>query len=262
MTDSSKQPSAYAGFGVAGYPTLPAVRGVFVTGTDTEVGKTLLAGAIARHLRQAGKRVGVFKPAATGCQMGPDGELVSEDARFLADCAGRPHPLTVVAPQRFAEPLAPNVAAERAGRQVDLDAIFRAYRQIAADSDFVVVEGVGGLLCPISDGFWVIHMAMLCRLPMVIVARANLGTINHTLLTLHAARSARLTVAGVVINRYPVGTTDAAVATNARQIADRGKVIVLTRIDEDPGCSVPLVRLGAKVRQAIDQVDWLSICER
>lgn len=246
---------------VSAYPSLPAARGLFVTGTDTEVGKTLIAGAIARNLCGTGRRVGVFKPAASGCRLGADGEWVSQDAEFLAACAGRPHPADLVAPQRFAEPLAPNVAASRAGQTVDLQVIFRAYRQIAADSECVIVEGVGGLLCPISDGFWVIHLAMLCRLPVVIVTRPNLGTINHTLLTLHAAGSAGLTVAGVVVNRSPRATDDPAVLTNPDQIAGRGGVRVLAVVPDDPGSSVAQLKVGAVAQDAVDRVPWSEIVD-
>ncbi len=246
-------------FDVSAYPPLPAARGVFVTGTDTEVGKTLIAGAIARHLHAGRRRVGVFKPAASGCRAAATGELVSDDAAFLAACAGRPHGGELVCPQRFAEPLAPNVAAGRAGTAVDLAAIFAAYRQVADDSECVVVEGVGGLLCPITDDFWVIHLAMLCRLPVVIVARADLGTINHTLLTLHAARSAGLAVAGVIVNRYPRGDAGAAASTNPEQIAARGAVDVLAIVPDDLVSSVEAARIGPATQAAVDAVDWAAI---
>ena len=243
-------------FDIASYPALPAARGVFVTGTDTGVGKTLVAGAIGRCLRESGKRVGVFKPVASGCVAGSGGELRSEDGEFLAQCADRPHAMSDVVPVRYGEPLAPNIAAERANRPVDLEAVFAAYGRIVADSDCVVVEGVGGLLCPITDEFWVIHLAKLCGLPLVLVARPSLGTINHTLLTLHAARSAGLTVAGVVINRYPAKTDDPAAETNIRQIAERGRVSVLTLVADDPDSSVESGRLGAHALRAVGRVDW------
>ena len=236
---------------VSPWPPPPAARGVFVTATDTEVGKTMIAGAIAAYLRERGRRVGAFKPAASGCRR-VGGTLVSDDAEFLTACAGA----GAVVPLTFAEPLAPNVAAARAGETVGVGAILAAYRQVAAESDCVVVEGVGGLLCPIADDFWVIHLAKLCRLPLVIVARPGLGTINHTLLTLHAARSAGLEVAGVVVNRYPEGAADAATATNVEQIARRGDVDVLAVVPDDPAASVEQGRLGPAVRDAIAPVAW------
>jgi len=246
-------------YDIATYPTLPRARGLFVTGTDTGVGKTLVAGAVARCLRDAGRRVGVFKPAASGCAADAGGELCCGDGEFLAACAGRPHGMADVAPVRFAEPLAPNVAAERANRPVDLEAIFAAYGRIVADSDCVIVEGVGGLLCPITDELWVIHLARLCNLPLVVVARPSLGTINHTLLTLHAARSAGLEIAGVVINRYPARAEDPAALTNTRQIAERGRANVLTLIGDDPESSVESGRLGPHVLRVAGQVDWEAL---
>ena len=258
-------------FDVKAWPALPRLRGLMVVGTDTEVGKTLIAGAIARCLRQAGQRVEVFKPAASGCRHAREG-LISADAEFLAACSESRRTLAEITPVRYAAALAPNVAAEREHRPVDLEAIFDSYRRLQGACDCVIVEGVGGLLCPISDDFWVIHLAKMLALPLVIVARAGLGTINHTLLTLHAARSAGLEVAGVVINRYRLepaaagqlardepythGNADLAIYTNPAQIAERGRVPVLALVPQDDESSVEAARLGSDVRFAIGQVDW------
>lgn len=168
------------------------------------------------------------------------------------------------------------MAAQREHRPVDLEAIFRSYAGLAGQCDAVVVEGVGGLLCPISDDFWVIHLAVMMKLPVVIVARPGLGTINHTLLTLHAARSAGLDVAGVIINRYQVdpaaqrqlesksepythGDAELATWTNPEQIARRGNVEVLAIVPDDPESSVEKAVLGNDVLFAIGQVNWKKI---
>jgi len=250
-------------FDVSGRPSLARLRGLFVTGTDTGVGKTLIAGAIARHLRKAGRRVEVFKPAASGCRT-DRGRLVSPDAEFLAACADSSRTLAEITPVTFALPVAPNVAAGREGRPVDLEAIFAAYHSLADCSpDAVIVEGIGGLLCPIGDDFWVIHLAKMMDLPVVIVARAGLGTINHTLLTLHAARCAGLRVAGVVINRYQVDPeAGLAVLTNPTQIAQRGGAAVLALVPEDPRSCVESATIGKDVEFAIGQVDWEKIMGR
>ena len=250
-------------FDVSACDPLPALRGVFVTGTDTGVGKTVIAGAIARSLNFAGVRTEVFKPAASGCRR-DWGKLVSEDAEFLAAAADSARPLDEIAPLRYAAPLAPNVAAQRAAQTVDINAIFEAYRRLEGQCDAVVVEGVGGLMCPISDDLWVVHLAMMMGLPVVIVARADLGTINHTLLTIHAARSAGLRVAGVIVNRYqadPHQGPDAAIAmlTNPAQIAQKGKIPVLALVPEDFETSVHNAVLGPEVSFAMDQVDWKKI---
>jgi len=263
-------------FDVSKYPALPAARGLFVTGTDTEVGKTLIAGAIARSLRSEGRTVEVFKPVATGCSRRREG-LVSGDAEFLASCSDSRRPLSEIVPLRFRTAVAPNVAAAREHRDVDLDVIFDAYREmLTAGPEAVVIEGVGGLLCPIRDDFWVIHFAKMLALPLVIVARAGLGTINHTLLTLHAARSAGLRVAGVVINRYrlepPTGPTapppatlgddDYAIFTNPQQIAKLGKTKVLTLAPEEAANDVTAATIGEDTQYTIDQVDWWRLTGR
>ncbi len=260
---------------VSAWPRLPKLAGLFVTGTDTDVGKTLVAGAIARCLRARRRRVEVFKPVATGCRRDREG-LISSDAEFLAACAESRRTLAEIAPVRYAAALAPNVAAERAGKPVDLDAIFEQCRRLKGAAEAVIVEGVGGLMCPITDDFWAVHLAKMMLLPLVIVARAGLGTINHTLLTLHAARSAGLTVAGVVINRYQLepaaaaqlakpgqpytrGDADLAIHTNPVQIAKRGRVPVLAVVPEEAANDVERNRIGENTQFAIDQVDWDGI---
>jgi dethiobiotin synthetase len=255
-------------FAVDRWGSLPRARGVFVTATDTEVGKTAVAGAVAAALARAGRKVGVFKPVASGCRkVGLPARLVSDDGQFLAACSRTAQPDDLIVPIRLAPALAPNVAARRSGRAIDLEAVFAAYRQSVADSETMVVEGVGGLLCPITDEFWVIHLARLCRLPLVIVARPDLGTINHTLLTIHAARAAGLDVAGVIVNRVPADNPlvdDAAVAveTNPAQIAALSGAPVLALAPDDPQTSVEHGRLGEDLRYAIDTVDWARLVDR
>lgn len=235
---------------------MPKLTGLMIVGTDTEVGKTLVAGVIARHLRRLGRKVAVFKPAATGCRRGR-GQLISADAEFLAACADSSQNLCDIAPVRYSAALAPNMAAEIEGRPVDLETIFDAYCRLADHGEVVVVEGIGGLLCPITNDFWLIHFARMIDLPVVVVARAGLGTINHTLLTLHAARAAGLRIAGVVINRYPVGEgADPSTATNPAQIAQRGKIDLLAMVPDEEANSVEEATIGPDTAFAIGQVDW------
>src|SRR3954454_12212440 len=158
-----------------------AIPGLFVTATDTGVGKTLVAGAIADWFRRNGSRVAVCKPAATGCEHRREG-LVSEDAEFLAHHADSRHPLDLICPQRYAEPLAPAVAARRAGVPLDWESIDRAITLMQEGSDVMVVEGVGGVLVPMDDKHLLLDVAGWLGLATVVVARPALGTINHTLM--------------------------------------------------------------------------------
>jgi dethiobiotin synthetase len=229
------------------------IPGLFVTGTDTGVGKTVVAGAIAAWFRQQGSRVAVLKPLATGCERRREG-LVSEDAEFLAHCADSPHPLDLICPQCFVEPLAPSVAAERAGTPVDWAAVQRSLDAMARDCDVIVVEGVGGVMVPLDDRHTVLDLARWLRLPAVVVARAGLGTINHTLLTVEALR--RVTpVAGVVINRYPPENAGVAEETNPRVIAAWGRAPVLCVVPEEEMTGSP-PSLPPGIVAAVAPVDW------
>ena len=183
-------------------------RGLFVTGTDTGVGKTVVSCALVRALRERGFDAAGMKPIETG--VGPEGPL---DAIALRDAAGASDPLEDVCPQQFALPAAPAVAASAESRSVDFDAIRAAFGRIANRRDLVVVEGAGGLLVPIRDGETMADLAQFLDLPLLIVARAALGTINHTLLTLEATAARGLPVIGVVLS-HAAGELSAADAAN------------------------------------------------
>ncbi len=168
--------------------------GCFVTGTDTGVGKTVVACALLRALRARGLDVGAMKPVETG--VGDAGPL---DALALRAAAGEVDALEDVCPQRFALPAAPTVAAAAEAREVDLAAIDAAHARLAARHSWLVVEGAGGLLVPAARGASMADLAARLAHPLVLVARARLGTLNHTALTLEAARRRGLRVAGLVI---------------------------------------------------------------
>jgi dethiobiotin synthetase len=170
-------------------------RGFFVTGTDTGVGKTLVACALLRALRARGEDVAGMKPIETGV-----GEAGPLDALALRAAAGDVDPLDDVCPQRFALPAAPTVAAAAEGRSVELWAVRRAFERLNVRHDCVIAEGAGGLLVPVAEQECMADLARDLGLPLVVVARAALGTINHTLLTLEAAVARGLSVAGVVIS--------------------------------------------------------------
>ena len=178
--------------------------GVFVTGTDTGVGKTVVSCALARALRAAGRDVGVLKPAETGVP--PEGAL---DARALREAAGVEDPLEDVCPVQLALPAAPTVSAEAENTRVDLDVIRSAWGRLRKRHEVMIVEGAGGLLVPLADKCTMADFAAELELPVVVVARAALGTINHTLLTLEAIEKRGLPLAGVVISHATGVLTDA-----------------------------------------------------
>jgi dethiobiotin synthetase len=228
------------------------IPGLFVTGTDTGVGKTVIAGAIANWFHRRGRRVAVLKPVATGCVKRREG-LVSEDAEFLAVCSRTPHPLDLICPQRYLEPLAPSVAARRANQPLDWEAISRSIRIMSADSDVMIVEGVGGLMVPMDEKHLVLDLARMLSAPAVVVARASLGTINHTLLTVRTLKEAGVRVAGVVVNQYPADLAGIAEETNPREIEKWAKVPVLAIVPQEP---VPPGALPPGITAAIDLVNW------
>lgn len=183
-------------------------RGLFITGTDTGVGKTEITAALAHALSRRGLRVAVMKPVATGC-VRRNGRLISEDAEKLRRACGTKEPDELICPFRFESPAAPAVArglSPMGTVPFSLDRIEKAFREFSARHDVVLVEGIGGLLVPLDGRHTVADLARRLNLPVLVVGRAGLGTLNHTLLTVETARSAGLEVAGVVLNgqsRYP-----------------------------------------------------------
>ncbi|MEZ4485210.1 MAG: dethiobiotin synthase [Syntrophotaleaceae bacterium] len=175
-------------------------RGLFVTGTDTGVGKTLVAAALAHFLLRQGVRVGVMKPVESGVA-NPAG--LGEDGALLRWAAGCEAPIELISPCRLKEPVAPSLAASQAGTSIDIDGLVAAAGEMLKRYDFVIVEGAGGLMVPLLDRFMIGDLARRIGLPLLTVCRAGLGTLNHTLLTLQAARAWGLQTAGLVVNGMP-----------------------------------------------------------
>lgn len=178
-------------------------RGIFITGTDTSVGKTVAASVIARTLRNRGVNVGIMKPVTSGCSQ-RNGALVSDDAELLAWSAGIPEVTTDMAPYLLKKPLAPSEAASSDGVKINFSDIRDAYNRLAQQYDFMIVEGAGGLMVPLAGGLLVADLITALDLPSLVVTRPSLGTINHTLLTTFAARQMGINVTGIVINNYPL----------------------------------------------------------
>ncbi|MEJ5260700.1 MAG: dethiobiotin synthase [Anaerohalosphaeraceae bacterium] len=239
---------------------LPRKPGLFITGTDTGVGKTLITGAIARLLAEQGLRVGVFKPVASGCRRTPEG-LVSTDAEFLAACSQTDWPLEVVNPVAFEIPAAPITCSRLENSFLDYGRISWAWRQLCEQSDAVLVEGIGGAMVPLTETDTVLDLAAEFDLPTLIVARPRLGTINHTLLTIKAVRDAGLPLAGVVISGYNASQADIAEQTSPDVIAQVGQTTVFAVIDYDPQASVEEGRLGTAALRALSIWDWKSLIQ-
>jgi dethiobiotin synthetase len=206
-----------------------ASPGVFVTGTGTEVGKTVVASAIARTRAARGERVAVFKPAVSGMDEGDEA-----DHEQLRRAAGSDQRDDEVAPNRFGPPVSPHLAAELAGEAIEPARLRAAVHSAADGADFLVCEGVGGLLVPLTLGYLVRDFARDLALPLVIAAPPGLGTINHTLLTIEAARAVGLEVAAVVLTPWPGEPSDIE-SSNREAIARLGTVDVLTLPELDLG---------------------------
>lgn len=212
--------------------------GYFVTATDTAVGKTVVTAGLAAALRARGRDVAVFKPVQSGALA----DDPSGDAALLgADCI-----------YAFAAPLAPLVAARAEGRTIKLEPIVERAEELAREHEFLLVEGAGGLLVPLADGFDMADMAAALDLPLIIVARAGLGTVNHTLLTIEAAQARGLELAGVILN----GKSDESTADNAALIetAARGASSGVRVLAQVPWLADPRDAAGY-----LDDVDFVDV---
>ena len=215
------------------------MSGLFVTGTGTEVGKSVVAAVAARGLAAAGRSVAVFKPCVTGLDEG--GEA---DHELLRRAAGSTQSAAEIAPYLYGPPVSPHLAAEQAGEEIDRNRLLAAAAAAAASAEAIVCEGVGGLLVPLNGNYLVRDLAAELGHPLAIAAAPGLGTINHTLLTIAAARAAGLEVAAVVLTPWPE-RPDAVARSNREMIAALAgvEVEVLPHIDLAAPRSWPRLRL-------------------
>ena len=180
---------------------------IFITGTDTDVGKTVVTAGLASAVRSLGYSVGVFKPVQTG-SFKKNNKLISPDLEFVKSVDDS---ILTYALYNFKEPAAPSLAADLEGINIDIDKIVEDYKELGKKCDFVIVEGAGGLLTPIKDSFSMRDLIKILDLSLIIVARPDLGTINHTLLTIEAAKNKNIKIAGIIISNYPSETENAAI---------------------------------------------------
>jgi dethiobiotin synthetase len=207
--------------------------GLFIVGTDTGVGKTRVAALIVAALAREGLRVGVYKPAASGCRR-VGRALVSDDALALWKAAGEPGQLRAVCPQRFAAPLAPHLAAREERKEIDSGLLRSGIDYWRKRSDIVIVEGAGGLMSPVGERDYVADLAEQFGFPLIVVAPNRIGTINSTLLTLiaAAARPKPLPIAGIVLNDvFPRDSGDPAVHSNRMELETRCVPPVLAHLE-------------------------------
>jgi dethiobiotin synthetase len=231
-------------------------KGLFVTGTDTGVGKTAVTAALAGALRRRGIDAGVMKPIQTGA-IRSSGGLIAPDARFLAAAAGVIDPPDLICPCRLETPLAPAVAAKLEDREVSLASVLAAYHELLDRHGFLLVEGAGGICVPISGTYLMSDLARDMGLPLLVVARPSLGTINHSVLTAHFARAAGLEVLGVVIGNYPK-VPDLAERTSPVEIERLTGVPVLGIFNHEPSVDVE----GGETGEIVTRMEGNPILDR
>ena len=213
-------------------------KGFFITATDTGVGKTIAAGAVIKAMNFLGLKPCAMKPIESGC--GREGDiLVPFDGMFLKQIAHVDEPLTTITPCCFESPLAPLSASEVDMREIDMAEIKRAFVRLSTKYDTIVVEGIGGLMVPILKDFYTVDLAREFRLPLLVIARPGLGTVNHIMLTVNCALNAGLQVAGVILSYSKPPENSLAETTNQKLLSQVCPVPIigifpyLKTVDED-----------------------------
>ncbi|MDP3920039.1 MAG: dethiobiotin synthase [Candidatus Omnitrophota bacterium] len=237
---------------------MPAYKpGIFITGTDTGVGKTVVAAGLAMALKSRGMKVGVMKPVGTGC-MEFGKRLICHDSAYLLEAAENEYP-PLTSPVRYRHALAPSVAAVLEKREVDLPQIRRSFGELQKNYDFIIVEGIGGLLVPFSKDYFVANLVREFQLPLLIVSKGGLGAINHTLLTIDAAVIRGFEVRGVIFNRMAKTNVSLAEITNPKVIHELSGVPVLGSLPEMDDLDVDTCRYGRlkEIFQERIQVDQI-----
>lgn len=234
------------------------MHGFFITGTDTGVGKTAVTSGLTANLKQRGLNVGVMKPLQTGSEETEQG-WVSVDAFFAMQVAGITDPMDIVSPYRLEPPLAPRIAAEITGVTIEMDKISQAYRKLCARHDFMLVEGAGGIMVPITGRYLMADLAILLDLPVLVVARPGLGTVNHTLLTVEYAKTRGLQVAGIIINGFEQSEAGLAEKTNPGLIAELTGVPVVGIIPYDADLDVDTYNPGRITKLVGEGINWKKL---
>ncbi len=224
-----------------------------IVGTDTGVGKTYISCAIARQLISEGTHTGVYKPACSGSLIKDEtGTPYWEDVELLAQAIDQNFPSERICPQKFHAPLAPPVAARKEDSHVDEALLRQGALWWQDQADFLIVEGVGGILCPLSENLLVSDFAAALNYPILIVARAGLGTINHSLLTIEVLQKRGLPIAGLILNDVDSERSDESRTSNAAQIQQWTTVPVLSFVPFE-------WRSNLLHYQTEDRIDWCQL---
>ena len=235
-------------------------KGLFITGTDTDVGKTVISGTLLSVLNHGGEHACGFKPLASGC-LKRNNDLVSEDGCFLHHFSAEGLSLAAVSPVCFSDGISPLGAALKTNQPIPWHKIQHALNEVQSTSTAIVVEGVGGVYAPLDENYTVLDMMVELQLPVVIVAQNKLGTINHTLLTVNACLHAGLTVAAVVINEID-DAGDPSCKTNIDLIRAFIDVETVISVPFAKEFSVTDISIPTSIYDAMQQVDWVSLmCE-
>jgi dethiobiotin synthetase len=234
-----------------GFSPINRLRGIFVTGTGTGVGKSIVSAAICAALAARGEKVAAFKPVITGLDQRADEWPLDDELLALHASAGQTR--EEISPHRFGPPVSPHLAAEMAGEQIEPLALAREARERAEKADALVCEGIGGLMVPLAGGFLVRDLAVELDLPIVIAAKTGVGTINHTLMTIESANAAGLNVTGVVMTPWPSDPSD--VERNNRETIERLGAVPVHELPE----TTPEGIGEAGANLPIDE--WLEVAE-
>lgn len=237
---------------MAANKTCPAI---FVTGTDTGVGKTMVTAALAHHFTARGLNVGVMKPIETGVH---DTENLGADGELLRWAAGSNDDPELITPYRFKAPLSPHQAATAAKEKIDMERIAAAFHKLCCDKDLVLVEGAGGLMVPISGGFLMADMARQLELSLLVVTHPRLGTLNHTLLTTFSARAMELPISGFIINQMPK-QPDQAEEQAPHLLSSMASADLMGVLPEVSGSEKSKVQILSDAIGALPAYSWLAV---
>ncbi|MCC5467603.1 dethiobiotin synthase [Pelosinus baikalensis] len=238
------------------------MAGLFITATDTEVGKTVITGAIAAALRGRGCDVGVMKPVASGGVADRMGNIMAEDAAFLMQAAGiDSEESRLVNPVCLAPALTPAVAAAISGVTINIQDFITSFQQLTQLHNPVIVEGVGGIVAPLWKKYTVADLMAELALPVIVVVRPNLGTINHTVLTVEYGRSRGLDIAGIIINGWKQDHAGILETSNEEYIKEMTGLPILGKFPYAPGISVPKGKTAGLAQLAEEHLQMDAIIE-